>query len=159
MRKGIQRRGYTEATTSCTRSCQWRQRPLSLSLSLCHYTHALYNYLQKCNNKNMQNVCPKSYLYIYDFRVIYTYGPKGLTGTYLHICVPSNRSDGSPLGLRSPGSPKLPIRRDLFPNNYKEHGKAPINEMEFQDDERYYPSQRIERYRNSKDVFKNTIGS
>ena len=61
----------------------------SLSLSL--YTHVIY----KCNNIQLlshKNVCPKSYLYIYDFRVIY-------------ICVPTNRSDGSKLGLRSFGSP------------------------------------------------------
>ena len=47
--------------------------------SLYIYTHTLYNfYLQKCNNKKHTHVlCPKSYLYTYDFWAIYTYGPQG----------------------------------------------------------------------------------
>ena len=75
-----------EATTS-----------LSLSLSVSIHTRYTITYKKRINNV----LCPKSYLYIYDFRVIYT-------------CVPSNRSDGSEPGLRSSGSPYLSIRRDLF---------------------------------------------
>ena len=104
--------GCTEATTSCTSTSPRGgynggndlSVSLSLSLSHCHslYSYALYTNLQKCNNNNLY-VFPKSYLYIYDFRVIYT-------------CVPSNRSDGSEPGLGSSGSPYLLIRRYLFPN-------------------------------------------
>ena len=75
---------------------------LSLSLTLSLHTRYTTNFT-KCNNNHTQNVCPKSYLYIYDFRVIY-------------ISVPSNRSDGSEPDLGSFGSPYLSIRRDLFPN-------------------------------------------
>ena len=64
---------------------------LSLSLTRCLCTHALYNYFRKVQ-QHILSVCPKSYLYIYDFRVIYTY-------------VPSNWRDGSKPGLRSSGSP------------------------------------------------------
>ena len=85
-----------EATTSHTLS-------LSLSLSLCHCTHALYNYIQKCNNNIISILFPKSYLYIYDFRVIYT-------------CVPSNQSDGSEPSLRLSGSPYLPSGGTCFPS-------------------------------------------
>ena len=75
-----------------------RQLPLSLSLS-----HALYNYsLQNINNN--KNVCPKSYLYIYDFRVIY-------------INVHSNRSDRSEPVLVSAGSLYLPSGGTCFPTN------------------------------------------
>ena len=72
-----------------TRWLQWRQRPLSLSLSLSHsvsiHSYALYTY----NYKSVQQhklFCPKSYLYTYDFRAIYTYGPKGLTRTHSRMC-------------------------------------------------------------------------
>ena len=86
-----------EATTSHTHS-------LSLTMSL--YTRAIHLLLTKVQQLTINyvlSVCPKSYLYRYDFRVIYT-------------CVPSNLSDGSKPGLRSSGSPYLSIRRDLFPN-------------------------------------------
>ena len=51
---------------------------LSLSLTLSLYTRAIQLLLQKCSTTYNNVLCPKSYLYIYDFRVIYT-------------CVPSNR--------------------------------------------------------------------
>ena len=80
--RGVQQRGYTEATTSCpllrhTRWLQLRQRPHThtLSLSRCLYTHALYNYFTKVQQllyTHTLKVSPKSYLYIYDFWVIYT---------------------------------------------------------------------------------------
>ena len=114
--RGVQQRGYTEATTSCpllrhTRRLQLRQRPhflslsLSLSLVLSLYTRAIQLLTTRVQQPkiNTNVLCPKSYLYIYDFRVIYT-------------CVPSNRSDGSEPGLGSSGYPYLLIRRDLFPN-------------------------------------------
>ena len=85
-----------EATTSHTHTLF-----LSLSLSRCLCTHALYNYIQqKCSTT--QNVCPKSYLYIYDFRVIY-------------INVHSNRSDRSEPVLGSAGSLYLPSGGTCFP--------------------------------------------
>ena len=93
-----------------TRWLQWRQLPLSLSLSLSllSHTHTLY-LCTRAIQLTLQNVtittyiisvCPKSYLYIYDFRVIYT-------------CVPSNRSIIR-FSLTS-------IRRDLFPNKLPLH--------------------------------------
>ena len=99
-----------------TRRLQWRQLPLSLSLYLCLslsltlslHTRYTTNFT-KCNNNHTQNVCPKSYLYIYDFRVIY-------------ISVPSNRSDGSEPDLRSSGCPQLPSGGTWFPTNLTKSG-------------------------------------
>ena len=67
-----------------TRRLQWRQRPLSLSLSVTihSYTHTI----QLIMFNNINCFCPKSYLYTYDFRAIYTYGPKGLTRTHSRMC-------------------------------------------------------------------------
>ena len=62
-----------------------------------------------------------SHIYTHDFQAIYTYGPHGAhKNTFTHVS-PSNRSGRSPPGLRSPGSPKLPIQRDLFPNKLPLH--------------------------------------
>ena len=61
-----------EATTS-----------LSHSLSITIHSCALYTYNYKVFNNNHFALCPKSYLYTYDFRAIYTYGPKGPTRTHL----------------------------------------------------------------------------
>ena len=60
----IQQRESTEATTS-------------LSLSIAVTIHTRYTTTKVFNN--YLYVCPKSYLYTYDFRAIYTYGPKGPT--------------------------------------------------------------------------------
>ena len=80
--------GYTmEATTSLTHS---------LSLSL---LHAMYNQLYNYNNNVIENMCPESYLYIYEF------------SAYLHLC-PSNRSE--PIGA---GSLHLPSGGTCFPTN------------------------------------------
>ena len=77
-----------------------RQLPLSLSLSL---SHALYNCtLQNINNLLYKSVCPKSYLYIYDFRTIYTN-------------VHTNRSDRSEPVLGLAGSLYLPSGGTSFP--------------------------------------------
>ena len=70
------RRQYTEATTSSSLS-------LSLSLSAALFT------LSKKNRKwatHSKTVCPKSYLYTYDFRAIYKYSLKGPWQTYSQIC-------------------------------------------------------------------------
>ena len=61
-----------------TRRLQWRQQPLSLSLYLYTQFRSVHIQLQKCST-TINCFCPKSYLYTYDFRAIYTYGPKGLT--------------------------------------------------------------------------------
>ena len=69
-----------EATTSLS---------LSLTHSLTHsiQLHAIQLYSTTLNVFNYINaLCPKSYLYTYDFRAIYTYGPKGPTRTHLHMC-------------------------------------------------------------------------
>ena len=88
-----------------TRRLQWRQLPLSLSLSLSHalslHTRYTTNF-RKCNN-NILSVCPKSYLYIYDFWVICT-------------CVPSNRSGRIGTGSSVIRFSLTSIRRDLFSN-------------------------------------------
>ena len=65
---------------------------LFLSLSLSHALPLLTRYTTNFTNVSTTTkvLCPKSYLYIYDFRVIY-------------MCVPTNRSDGSEL------DPVLPI--------------------------------------------------
>ena len=67
---------------------------LSLTLSLCTRTIQL---LYKSVTTTTKSVCPKSYLYIYNFRVIY-------------ISVLPNRSDGSEPGHRNRvfGLPVLP---------------------------------------------------
>ena len=79
---------HTAVTVEATTS-------LSLSLSLSHaisiHTRYTTNFTNATTYSN-NTLCPKSYLYIYDFRVIY-------------ISVLPNRSDGSELGLRSSGSP------------------------------------------------------
>ena len=80
----------------------------SLSVSI----HTLYTTnLQKCST-TLQNVCPKSYLYIYDFRVIYT-------------CVPFQSIGSNQSGRISTGSSVIrftpSIRRDLFPNRLPLH--------------------------------------
>ena len=106
----------TEATTSCSPSSPHAAvtveatTSLSLSLTLSHVVsiHTRYtttSYKSVATKKNYNVLCPKSYLYIYDFRVFYT-------------CVPSNWSDGSEPGLRSSGSPYLSIRRDLFSQQF-----------------------------------------
>ena len=60
-----------EATTSLS---------LSISYTLSLYTVTLYTHTTtKMFNNIINYFCPKSYLYTYDFRAIYTYGPKGLT--------------------------------------------------------------------------------
>ena len=85
--RGIHCRGNAEATTSRPLLRHTRRRlhrggnDLSLSLTLCTQT-SFYN-----NTTTVDwNLCPKSYLYIYDF------------STYLHLC-PSNRS--VPIGAGS----------------------------------------------------------
>ena len=103
-KRGIQQRGKTQ-----------RQRPLVLffatrggykmeenDLSLSLYVHTLCNYLYKITTT--QSMCPKSYLYIYDFRDIYIY-------------VHTNRSDRSEPDLGSAGSLYLPSGGTCFPTN------------------------------------------
>ena len=81
--------------TSCTPSLRHTRRlhkeaTTSSSLSL---SHSLYttNFTTCNNNNNIKSVCPKSYIYMYDFRVIYTN-------------VHTNRSDRSEPVLGSAGS-------------------------------------------------------
>ena len=88
---------------------RWRQlplSPLSLSLSL-SLSSSIHLTLHMCNN-NYKDMCPKSYLYIYDF------------SAYLHLC-PSNRSE--PIGAGSVMSrfSASSIRRDMFPNKLPLH--------------------------------------
>ena len=106
----------TEATTSCLLLHHTRRRlqdggndlslSLSASLSLTHaLLHALYNSLYKyvtTTTSYTYSMCPKSYLYIYDFRAIY-------------INVHSNRLDRSGPVLSSAGSLHLPSGGTCFP--------------------------------------------
>ena len=95
-----------------------RQRPLVLffshtrrrlqdggnDLSLSHaLLHALYN-VSTIYINNMENMCPKSYLYIYDF------------SAYLHMC-PSNQSEPIGAGSEISRFSASSIRRDMFPNS------------------------------------------
>ena len=73
--RGIQQRGYKEATTSCpllrhTRRLQLRQRPHTHTLSLSHAVSVHTRYTTT-NYLTTHILFPKSYLYIYDLRVIY----------------------------------------------------------------------------------------
>ena len=83
---------------------RWRQRPLSLSLSV-SLARSVQLTLQQQPTllHHSKSMCPKSYIYIYDF------------SAYLHIC-PSNWSKpigtGSGINRFSVSS----IRRDMFPN-------------------------------------------
>ena len=92
-------RWSTEVTPSCTSSSPHAavtmEAATSLSLFLSVSLHALYNYFTKVQQRHI--LCPKSYLYIYDFQVIY-------------ISVLPNRSDGSEPGHRNRvfGLPVLP---------------------------------------------------
>ena len=65
---------------------QRRQRPLSLTLFLHTAALSLHSYTNKSGNTKMSNnnktVCPKSYLYTYDFRAIYIYSLEGSWQTY-----------------------------------------------------------------------------
>ena len=73
----------TKATTSCTPSSPHGGYNEGNDLSLTIHSHMLFTY----NATTSTNCfCPKSYLYTYDFRAIYTYGPKGLTRTHSHMC-------------------------------------------------------------------------
>ena len=70
----------TEATTSCTPSSPRGGYNGGNDLSLSLYTVMLYSHTttkEMLNKKNINFFCPKSYLYTYDFRAIYIYGPEG----------------------------------------------------------------------------------
>ena len=53
-----------------------RQRPLSLYT----FTHSIHIH------NSTTTIQHKSYLYSYHFQTIYTYSPRGLSGTYSHMC-------------------------------------------------------------------------
>ena len=71
---------HTAVTVEATTS-------FSLSLSISLYTVTLYTHTttKKCST-TLRALCPKSYLYTYDFQAIYTYGPKGLTRAHSRMC-------------------------------------------------------------------------
>ena len=76
----------------------------------------LYNYLQKVQQLLLY-VCPKSYLYTYDFWAIYTYGPKGPTRTHSHMCLlPIGREDHH-RALDHPVLLSFPSGGTCFPTN------------------------------------------
>ena len=112
----------TEATTSCTPSSPHGgynggndlSLCLSLTLSIHSYTHYAHTTTKVFNNNKL--FCPKSYLCTHMTFGLFTHmAPMGSLG-HIYVCVPSNRSGGSPTGLRTSGSPILPIQGDLFPN-------------------------------------------
>ena len=98
---------------------------LSLSHSLCiqlRYIHII--------QPHHTLLCPKSYLYTYEFRTIYTYGPKGLTRTDSRMC-PFQQVEGGyhrafshPVHLTShpegPGSQQTPpsLRQGMSCESY-----------------------------------------
>ena len=84
----------TEATTSCflllrphtAAVTRRRQRPLSHTLSLSRSLSLLLCTRSYNNNTTtLQNECPKSYLYLYDF------------SAYLHFCLPIGRYRSGPV--------------------------------------------------------------
>ena len=71
-----------------------RQRPLRLSLSL-SLSAALTSLPLRGKQKSeqqQQTVCPKSYLYTYDFRAIYKYSLKGALAKHIRKYVPASGS-------------------------------------------------------------------
>ena len=79
----------SSSSPHATTVTRWRQRPLSLTFSL---SFTLCTTLYKVILTTLfKSLCPKSYLYIYDFRVFYTN-------------VHTNRSDWSEPVLGSAGS-------------------------------------------------------
>ena len=126
-----------------------RRRPLPLSLSLAIYlslSHGcslssllLSGKTEKMSN-NIKTVCPKSYLYTYDFGAIYNYSLKGPWQTYSQICpririsLRVHSSSGSEAGVfiirfrnrnracrHSSPTSDHPIRRDRNPNKLPLH--------------------------------------
>ena len=92
--------GYRmEATTSLS---------LSLSVSLARSVQLTFSTI---SYNHTRNVCPKSYLYIYDFRVFY-------------INVHSNRLDRSGPVLSTAGSLHLPSGGTCFPTLWTRKGKS-----------------------------------
>ena len=66
-----------------------RRRPLPFSLSLslsAALTSLPLNGKTENEQQQQQTVCPKSYLYTYDFRAIYKYSLEGSWQTYSQIC-------------------------------------------------------------------------
>ena len=89
-----------EATTSHTHT-------LSLTLSFLHTRYTTtYNNMFNIIIIIVESMCPKSYLYIYDFRHIY-------------ICVLPNRSQSIGTGSWISRFSVSSIRRDMFPNRIK----------------------------------------
>ena len=74
-----------------------------LSLSLSRSVQLLFTRITTTFNINIESMCPKSYLYIYDF------------SAYLHMC-PSNQSEPIGTGSWISRFSVSSIRRDMFPN-------------------------------------------
>ena len=88
-----------------TRRLQWRQRPLSLShsLSLCHYTQLRSIHIYAITPLQQKRFA-LSHIYTHMTFGLFTHMvPRGSL-EHIHVCVPYNRSGGSPPGLRSSGS-------------------------------------------------------
>ena len=100
----------TEATTSCPLLHHTRRRlqdggkDLSLSLSRSIQLTLYNNHFHQLH----KSMCPKSYLYTYDFLA------------YLHMC-PSNRSEPIGTGYWISRFSVSSIRRDMFPNKLPLH--------------------------------------
>ena len=98
----------TEATTSCAPSSPRGGynggndlSTLSLSVSIHSYALYTYNYKKVFNHINCFAL---SHIYTHMTFGLFTHvAPRGSL-EHIHICVPSNRSGGSPPGLRSSSS-------------------------------------------------------
>ena len=115
---GIHRGNYLLHPFLATRQLQWRQRPLSLSHSLT-LTLSLYTHARQLLTTKMQQqhfMFALSHIYTHMTFGLFAHMAPRCPQEHIYICVPSNRLGGTSPGLRSSGSPKLPIRRDLFPN-------------------------------------------
>ena len=119
----IQQWGNIEAMTSCTPSSPHggydggNDLSISLSLTLSVYTVTLCTHTTtKCSTTQLC-IRPKSYLYTYDFRAIYTYGPKRGSQEHIYICVPSNRSGDFHRVLDHPVLHNFPFEGTCFRPN------------------------------------------
>ena len=78
-----------------TQWLQWRQWPLSLSVSFSLSTQLRSIHIQLQNVQQPTTIFALCHIYTHiTFRAIYTYGPKRLTNTHLHMCpLPIGRED------------------------------------------------------------------
>ena len=121
--RGRYNNGSTEATTSCASTSPhggYNEATTSLSLShalsvhsYTHYTHTTTN----CSTTNFTFALSHIYIHM-TFGLFTLMAPRG-PQEHIYTCVSFQSVGRITTGLS--GSPKLPIRRDLFPNKLPLH--------------------------------------